>query len=94
MLSIWSLVAYGDNAAVTLTPLESPLLAVSKGESVIQLSPTSVRFWEKLGLSPRAGPKDVVAFVFFEEKKDEDRETEIENWLVKVSAAYSVCILL
>lgn len=63
---------------------------MSKGESVIQLSPTSLRFWEKLGLSPRSGPKDVVAFVFFEEKKDEDRETEIESWLTKVSAAYSV----
>ena len=91
---MWSLVVYGDDAAVTLTPLETPLLAVSKGETVIQLSPTSLRFWEKLGLSPRAGPKDVVAFVFFEEKKDEDREAEIENWLAKVSSAYSVYLLI
>ncbi|TBU27711.1 mediator complex subunit 13 C-terminal-domain-containing protein [Dichomitus squalens] len=78
-----------NHSEVTLMPLESPLLVVGKGESIIQVSPTSLRFWEKLGLSPRAGPKDVVAFVLFEEKKDEDREAEIETWLAKVSAAYS-----
>lgn len=71
--------------------LESPMLALGKGDAVIQLSPASLRFWEKLGLTPRAGPKDVTAFVFFE-GSDEERENEVENWLGKVSAAYSVSL--
>ena len=66
-----------------------PMLAVGKDGTVIQLSPTSLRFWEKLGLAPRAGPKDVTAFVFYE-GTDEEREAEIETWLDKVSTAYSV----
>ncbi|TFK83195.1 hypothetical protein K466DRAFT_498929 [Polyporus arcularius HHB13444] len=72
----------------SLHTLESPMLALGKGDAVIQLSPASLRFWEKLGLTPRAGPKDVTAFVFFE-GSDEERENEVENWLGKVSAAYS-----
>ncbi|KAI0751627.1 mediator complex subunit 13 C-terminal-domain-containing protein [Daedaleopsis nitida] len=76
------------NSSTSLQPLDAPMLLVGKGDSVIQLSPTSLRFWEKLGLSPRAGQKDVTAFVFFE-GTDEERENEIEGWLSKVSAAYS-----
>ncbi|RPD62123.1 hypothetical protein L226DRAFT_463453 [Lentinus tigrinus ALCF2SS1-7] len=83
--------ASSDNEAerASLQTLESPMLVIGKGDAVIQVSPTSLRFWEKLGLSPRAGPKDVTAFVFFE-GSDEERETEVETWLGKVSTAYSV----
>lgn len=66
------------------------MFVLGKGDAVVQLSPTSLRFWEKLGLSPRAGPKDVTTFVFFE-GSDEERENEIEAWLGRASAAYSVC---
>ncbi|KAI9069534.1 hypothetical protein FKP32DRAFT_1559466 [Trametes sanguinea] len=75
-------------STVSLRPMTPPMLAVGKDEAIIQLSPTSLRFWEKLGLVPRAGPKDITAFVFYE-GSDEEREMEIEGWLGKVSAAYS-----
>ncbi|KAI0706930.1 mediator complex subunit 13 C-terminal-domain-containing protein [Cerioporus squamosus] len=75
-------------AKASLHTLDFPMLALGKGDAVIQLSPTSLRFWEKLGLSPRAGPKDVTAFVFFE-GSDEERESEVETWLSKVSVAYT-----
>ncbi|KAI0643620.1 hypothetical protein C8Q79DRAFT_928154 [Trametes meyenii] len=77
-----------DQTAVVLQKLDSPVLAVGKDEAVIQLSPPSLRFWEKLGLTPRAGSKDVTAFVFYE-GADEEHEIEIEGWLERVSAAYS-----
>ena len=80
------------SSATVLQSLESPMLVVGKGDAIIQMSPTSLRFWEKLGLSPRAGQKDVTAFVFFE-GTDEERESEIEGWLGRVSAAYSVSLL-
>ncbi|KAI8984928.1 mediator complex subunit 13 C-terminal-domain-containing protein [Trametes punicea] len=72
----------------SLRTMSPPMLAVGKDEAIVQLSPTSLRFWEKLGLVPRAGPKDVTAFVFYE-GTDEERESEIESWLSRVSAAYS-----
>ncbi|KAI0352771.1 hypothetical protein OH77DRAFT_1428194 [Trametes cingulata] len=77
-----------DGSPVNLRALEPPMLAVGKDEAIIQLSTTSLRFWEKLGLTPRAGPKDVTAFIFYE-GTDENRDTELETWLQKVSAAYS-----
>lgn len=81
------------SSATSLQPLESPMLVVGKGDTVIQMSPTSLRFWEKLGLSPRAGQKDVTAFVFFE-GTDDDRDAGIEDWLSRVAAAYSVRALI
>ncbi|CDO74204.1 hypothetical protein BN946_scf185043.g256 [Trametes cinnabarina] len=73
---------------VSLRTMTPPMLAVGKDEAIVQLSPTSLRFWEKLGLAPRAGPKDITAFVFYE-GSDEERDSEIEEWLGKVSDAYS-----
>ncbi|KAH9853381.1 mediator complex subunit 13 C-terminal-domain-containing protein [Lenzites betulinus] len=78
----------GQESTITLRSLEPPMLAVGKDEAIIQIASTSLRFWEKLGLTPRAGPKNVTAFVFYE-GADEEHETEIEAWLMKVSAAYS-----
>ena len=52
------------------------MLIVGKGESLLQLSPTALRFWDKLGLSPRAGPKDVTAFVFFDGADEESAKCE------------------
>ncbi|KAI0366220.1 hypothetical protein BV20DRAFT_952767 [Pilatotrama ljubarskyi] len=75
-------------SAVSIRTLQPPMLAVGKDEAVVQLSTTSLRFWEKLGLTPRAGQKDVTAFVFYE-GTDEDRDTEFESWLCDVSTAYS-----
>ncbi|OBZ71892.1 Mediator of RNA polymerase II transcription subunit 13 [Grifola frondosa] len=68
--------------------LDSPVLAVGKADSVVQVSPTALRFWEKLGLGPRPGRKDITAFIFFEHVGD-DREAEVEEWLGKVSATYA-----
>ncbi|KAI0772549.1 mediator complex subunit 13 C-terminal-domain-containing protein [Trametes elegans] len=73
---------------LSLRVLEPPMLAVGKDESIVLMSPTSLRFWEKLGLTPRPGPKDVTAFVFYE-GSDEDRDSVFECWLGKVSTAYS-----
>lgn len=65
------------------------MLTVGKSESVIHILPAAIRFWEKLGLAPRAGQKDVVAYVFYE-ARDEKREVQIAEWLDRVSLAYSV----
>ena len=66
------------------------MLAVSKSDAIIQVLPTALRFWEKLGLRPRGGAKDATVFVFFEGAND-TREAEIASWLNALSQTYSVC---
>jgi mediator of RNA polymerase II transcription subunit 13, fungi type len=72
-----------------LEQLEPPFLSVAKSDALIQVLPTALRFWDKLGLSPRAGKKDVCAFVFFEEL-DEASVTAVDKWLQWVSSTYTV----
>ncbi|KAI5119634.1 hypothetical protein M0805_007897 [Coniferiporia weirii] len=71
----------------TLVPLEQPMLAIGKADNVVQLAPSSLRFWIKLGLSPKSGPKDVVAFVLYQDEGE--ALPRAGDWLVRVSAIYS-----
>lgn len=50
--------------------------------------PTAIRFWEKEGLGPRGGNKDVVAFALFEE--GEDKEKLVQGWMERIGRVYSV----
>lgn len=77
---------------LVLKELDQPSISVVKSEALIQVLPTALRFWEKLGLRPRVGSKDVTAFVFFEGISDA-KETEVADWLDRVSQAYSVRLL-
>lgn len=65
-----------------------PEIAVGKSDAVISVMPSAIPFWDKLGLSPRSGPKDVVAFVLFQ--GDEGIEEKIEDWLKRMSICYTV----
>lgn len=65
------------------------MISVGKGEAVINVLPTAVRFWEKLGLDPKGGRKDVAAFVLFEDEGAE-RQTLVESWLANLRSTYQV----
>ena len=78
-----------SNGSQALQALETPMIAVAKGDAVIHVLPTALRFWEKLGLGPKGGRKDLSAFVVFEED-GEQRQNQIENWLVSVGNVYQV----
>ena len=65
------------------------MISVGKGDSIIQVLPSSLRFWEKLGLTPRAGKKDLTAFLFFEDNSP-DKQLLAETWLRKLSTTYNV----
>ncbi|KAI0269401.1 mediator complex subunit 13 C-terminal-domain-containing protein [Gloeopeniophorella convolvens] len=71
-----------------LEQLEPPYLSVAKSEGLIQVLPTALRFWDKLGLSPRAGKKNICAFVFFEEL-DDARVDAVDKWLHWISSTYT-----
>ena len=67
------------------------MISIGKGDAVIHVLPTALRFWEKLGLGPKGGRKNLSAFVIFEDK--DQRQTQMENWLVGVGNAYKVCYI-
>jgi mediator of RNA polymerase II transcription subunit 13, fungi type len=88
-LDLGSVFASDDGERPALEQLEPPLFSVAKSDAVIQVLPSALRFWDKLGLCPRAGKKDVCAFVFFEEC-DEARVDAVDKWLQWVSSTYTV----
>ncbi|KAJ7574277.1 mediator complex subunit 13 C-terminal-domain-containing protein [Mycena floridula] len=67
--------------------LEAPMISIGKGDAVIQVLPTALRFWEKLGLRPKGGDKDVVAFVLFEDNAD-NKQAQVEAWLANLVTLY------
>ncbi|EDR04992.1 uncharacterized protein LACBIDRAFT_294897 [Laccaria bicolor S238N-H82] len=71
----------------TFHPLEAPMITVGKGEAVIHILPPALHFWEKLGLGPKGGPKDILGYVLFEDG-GEQRERQVESWLERTVAAY------
>jgi mediator of RNA polymerase II transcription subunit 13, fungi type len=89
LLDLQSVFTSEEGGKPVLEQLEPPFLSVAKSDSLIQVLPTALRFWDKLGLSPRAGKKDVCAFVFFEEL-DVARVNAVDRWLQWVSSTYTV----
>ena len=65
------------------------MLSIGKGEAIIQVQPPALRFWEKLGLTPKAGRKDVSAIAIFEDD-GEQGQSHVESWLSNVCSAYQV----
>ncbi|THH08030.1 hypothetical protein EW145_g2984 [Phellinidium pouzarii] len=76
-----------ESESPTLLSLEQPMIAVGKADGIIHLSPPALRFWVKMGLSPKNGPKNVVAFVLYQE--DEKTHAQAEGWLSQISAIYA-----
>ena len=70
--------------------LPLPRISIARAGLVHHMFPTSIRFWEKEGLGPRGGNKDVVAFALFEES--DDKLGLVESWMERVGRVYSVRI--
>lgn len=65
------------------------MVAIGQANEVLHVSAPSVRFWEKLGLMPLNGVKDVVAFALYEEETTpKDLVPVLSAWLAKVSTIY------
>ena len=66
------------------------MMTVAKSDVLVQVLPAALRFWEKLGLKPRGGSKDVIAFVFYEGNSDA-KEAVLSDWLASLGQAWTVC---
>lgn len=78
-----------DSGETPIKKLDQPMFTVGKGQSLINLLPSALHFWSKLGLSPRSGPKDVVSFVLYEDSRKS--ATDLKEWLDRISSRYTVC---
>ncbi|KAG8993433.1 hypothetical protein FRB90_000697 [Tulasnella sp. 427] len=75
----------------SLTQVTSPMVSVGQSKSVIHVSAPAVRFWEKLGLSPLNGKKEVVTFALYEEGlASPERLTALSSWMKDVARLYSL----
>ena len=72
--------------------LTLPRISIGRAGLVHHMFPTTIRFWEKEGLGPRGGAKDVVAFALFEEGND-DKVAMVDAWMGRVGRVYSVRII-
>ncbi|THH32165.1 hypothetical protein EUX98_g2030 [Antrodiella citrinella] len=71
-----------------LRAVDCPLLTIGKAGEIMNILPTALRFWEKLGLSPRNGPKDITAFIVFDQTHLQE-EREVGELLGRLSAVYT-----
>ncbi|KAG8906143.1 hypothetical protein FRB99_007533 [Tulasnella sp. 403] len=79
--------------ATGLKPFKSittpPLFSVGQSDTVLHLAAPSLRFWEKLGLKPLGGTKDVVAFALYDEEITTPEHISIlSRWIHKVAGVY------
>lgn len=68
--------------------LQQPLITVGKSGALMNVKTSALKFWEKLGLSPRSGPKDVVAFMLHEDDRYARKYGLV--WMRAVSERYKV----
>lgn len=88
---IWSPIEINTYASVVAnrhkpTLFDEPRFVVGKSDVIIHVSPSAIRFWNKLGLSPRSGIKNVCGLLFYDSIKS---ESAAEQWLGRVSSIYS-----
>ena len=59
---------------------------------MLKVAPTAIRFWDRIGLEPVGGHKDVVAFALFE-PGSANVKAKIASWLERVGSAYEVSVM-
>ncbi|KAF9643307.1 hypothetical protein BDM02DRAFT_3191865 [Thelephora ganbajun] len=87
-LAVDSLQPNQGDISSSLQSMEPPLFSVGKGNSIINVLPPVIRFWEKTGLYPVGGQKNVNAFVLYEGEGTEVFE-HATRWFKRVSIAYT-----
>ncbi|KAJ2926208.1 hypothetical protein H1R20_g10879, partial [Candolleomyces eurysporus] len=77
----------GLDPSAKMEPLEPPFISVGRNNAVIQLLPPALRFWEKAGLGPKGGRKDLEVYAIYEDIDDQKRST-VDTWLTAAASAY------
>ena len=67
-------------------PMQVPLLKLQRNDALLELSPSSLPFWEALGLAPANGPKNVRAYCICPDIKDFRKITD--QFLTSITVAY------
>ncbi|KAF8508668.1 mediator complex subunit 13 C-terminal-domain-containing protein [Hysterangium stoloniferum] len=78
---------HGDSISNGIQLLHPPMFSIGRAGLVYHVLPSAIRFWEKEGLGPRGGAKDVLAFALFEE--GEEKSGLVASWMDRVGRAYN-----
>ncbi|KAK2462265.1 hypothetical protein APHAL10511_005571 [Amanita phalloides] len=90
LASLFSSPSLPNVTTQVLKPLEPPMIAIGKSNAVIYVLPTALRFWEKLGLGPRGGKKNLTVFVLYDKDGDgNQRRLQIDSWLENMATVYA-----
>ncbi|KAI9800941.1 MAG: mediator of RNA polymerase II transcription subunit 13 [Piccolia ochrophora] len=79
------------NSDSRVVRLRTPQLTVKRGESMMQVLPPALRFWETFGLAPYSGAKNITAFCVY--PAGHVVESAVEEFLYRVGSAYEGCKL-
>ena len=88
-IAVGSLQPHQGDISSSLQSMEPPFFSVGKGSNIINISPSVIRFWEKTGLHPLGGRKNVNAFVLYGSERT-DLFGHASQWFKRVSNAYTV----
>ena len=80
---------FGLPEETPIQQMEVPLFTAGKGDAMLQVLPSALRFWEKVGLGPKSGKKNVSVFVLFE-GDEEVRASQVDSWLDAMANVYQV----
>ena len=71
--------------------MPAPLLRTQRCDSILELSPSSLAFWEALGLAPANGPKNLHAYCVCAD--NENKRELADNLLTSMTTVYEGCRL-
>jgi len=84
-----------------LEKLSTPNIIVENNNEWIELSSTSLRFWDKIGVLPYSGKKNISWFALCPTMKEYNGEPNINSdlinivreWIQSLSYIYEVCFI-
>ena len=87
-----SSILIGDLYSSTVTfKMPPPHVHVHRAETVLEISPVALKFWETFGFGPCSGPKNVIGFCIF--PAGDAMVDAVDDFMERVGATYDSCRL-
>lgn len=82
----------GDLYSSTVTfKIPPPHVHVHRAETVLEISPVALKFWETFGFGPCSGPKNIIGFCIF--PAGDAMVDAVDDFMERVGATYDSCRL-
>ena len=78
-------------SSTTTFKIPPPHVHVHRAETVLEISPVALKFWETFGFGPCSGPKNVIGFCIF--PAGDAMVDAVDDFMERVGATYDSCRL-